>query len=135
SSSGWCVPMTPPKSNTTQDIPTLSAGGRSRTPRPVCHRPPSGRAGRNPRGQRAKRVAAVRRLHDDGVMTWTAPKVMRTEPPTVAGERASLEACLPYPREPLLFKCQGLTGEQLARRAVAPSSLSLLGLVRHMAEV
>ena len=29
----------------------------------------------------------------------------------------------------------GLTGEQLARRAVPPSTLSLLGLVRHMAEV
>jgi uncharacterized damage-inducible protein DinB len=68
-------------------------------------------------------------------MTWTAPKVIRTEPPTVAGERASLEAWLDYYRETLLFKCQGLTGEQLARRAVAPSSLSLLGLVRHMAEV
>jgi hypothetical protein len=35
----------------------------------------------------------------------------------------------------LLLKCQGLTGEQLVRRAVEPSSLSLLGLVRHMAEV
>ncbi len=33
------------------------------------------------------------------------------------------------------MKCQGLTGEQLARRAVPPSALSLLGLVRHMAEV
>jgi Protein of unknown function (DUF664) len=68
-------------------------------------------------------------------MTWTAPKITRTEPPTVAGERASLEAWLDYHRETLLFKCQGLTGEQLAERAVAPSSLSLLGLVRHMAEV
>jgi uncharacterized damage-inducible protein DinB len=33
----------------------------------------------------------------------------------------------------LLYKCQGLDGEQLARRAVPPSNLSLLGLLRHMA--
>ena len=68
-------------------------------------------------------------------MTWTAPQVTRIDPATVAGERESLEAWLDYHRGTLLFKCQGLTGEQLARRAVAPSSLSLLGLVRHMSEV
>jgi len=68
-------------------------------------------------------------------VTWTAPEVQRTEPPTVAGERESLESWLEYHRATLLLKCQGLTGEQLARRAVPPSSLSLLGLVRHMAEV
>ena len=33
------------------------------------------------------------------------------------------------------MKCAGLTAEQLARRAVPPSTLSLLGLVRHMAKV
>ncbi len=68
-------------------------------------------------------------------MTWTAPQVARTDPPMVAGERDALEAWLDYHRATLLAKCQGLTGEQLARRAAAPSSLSLLGLVRHMAEV
>ncbi|HBW19179.1 MAG TPA: Mini-circle protein, partial [Actinobacteria bacterium] len=68
-------------------------------------------------------------------MTWTAPDVKRAEPPTVAGERESLETWLEYHRATLLLKCQGLTAEQLARRAVPPSSLSLLGLVRHMAEV
>ncbi|MGO9143666.1 MAG: DinB family protein, partial [Streptosporangiaceae bacterium] len=64
-----------------------------------------------------------------------APDVKRAEPPTVAGERESLETWLEYHRATLLLKCQGLTAEQLARRAVPPSSLSLLGLVRHMAEV
>ena len=59
----------------------------------------------------------------------------RTDPPQVAGERDSLEGWLDYHRSTLLAKCQGLTGEQLARRAVPPSSLSLLGLVRHMADV
>jgi hypothetical protein len=53
----------------------------------------------------------------------------------VAGEREALETWLDYHRETLLFKCEGLTGEQLAKRPLAPSSLSLLGLVRHMAEV
>jgi hypothetical protein len=68
-------------------------------------------------------------------MTWTAPVVPRTDPPMVAGERESLNAWLDYHRSTLLTKCQGLTGEQLARRAVPPSTLSLLGLVRHTAEV
>jgi hypothetical protein len=68
-------------------------------------------------------------------MTWTAPEVERAEPPEVAGEREALEGWLEYHRRTLLLKCAGLTGEQLAQRAVAPSTLSLLGLVRHMAEV
>ncbi len=68
-------------------------------------------------------------------MTWTAPEVTRTSPPRVAGERESLDSWLDFHRSTLLVKCRGLTGEQLARRAVPPSSLSLLGLVRHMAEV
>lgn len=68
-------------------------------------------------------------------MTWTAPGVTRTDPPNTGAERAALEGWLDYHRATLLFKCQGLTGEQLARRAVAPSSLTLLGLVRHLTEV
>jgi Protein of unknown function (DUF664) len=68
-------------------------------------------------------------------VTWTAPDVPRTDPPEVAGERESLEAWLDYHRATLLRKCAGLTGDQLTERAAAPSSLCLLGLVRHMAEV
>lgn len=68
-------------------------------------------------------------------MTWTAPEVTRERPPNVAEERAALEGWLAFHRATLLMKCQGLTGEQLALRSVPPSSLSLLGLVRHMAEV
>jgi hypothetical protein len=67
--------------------------------------------------------------------TWTAPEVSRTDPPLVAGERESLDGWLDYHRATLLAKCQGLTGEQLARRAVPPSTLSLLGLVRHLTDV
>ena len=46
-----------------------------------------------------------------------------------------LQALLDWQRATLLYKCAGLTGEQLARRAVPPSGLSLLGLVRHMTKV
>ncbi|MGH3330584.1 MAG: DinB family protein [Nocardioidaceae bacterium] len=46
-----------------------------------------------------------------------------------------LDAWLEYHRQTLQLKCAGLTVEQLRRRAVEPSSLSLLGLVRHMTEV
>ncbi|QVQ54599.1 DinB family protein [Spiractinospora alimapuensis] len=46
-----------------------------------------------------------------------------------------LEGLLEWHRATLLHKCAGLTGEQLALRAAPPSTLSLLGLVRHMADV
>ena len=68
-------------------------------------------------------------------MSWTAPEVSRIDPPRVSGEREALQAWLDYHRATLLAKCQGLTGEQLVVRAAEPSTLSLLGLVRHMAEV
>jgi hypothetical protein len=66
---------------------------------------------------------------------WRAPEVERLDPPLIADERPALEAWLDYHRQTLLFKCAGLTAEQLRQRAVPPSSLSLLGLVRHMAKV
>ncbi|AUG80964.1 hypothetical protein CFP65_6302 [Kitasatospora sp. MMS16-BH015] len=59
----------------------------------------------------------------------------RTEPPRLAGDRESLAAFLQYQRDTLAWKCAGLTEAQLKQRAVAPSGLSLLGLVRHLAEV
>ncbi len=68
-------------------------------------------------------------------MTWTAPRVDRTEEPLLGDERTMLEGWLDYHRQTLLLKCAGLTGEQLGQRSVEPSSLSLLGLVRHLAEV
>ncbi|MFL6100399.1 MAG: DinB family protein [Actinomycetales bacterium] len=66
---------------------------------------------------------------------WTAPAVQRRPEPEILDERAGLEGWLDYHRDTLLMKCAGLTVEQLRERAVPPSSLSLLGLVRHMAEV
>src|SRR5215469_2260476 len=60
---------------------------------------------------------------------------MRTDPPNVAEERSALQGWLDYHRQTLRWKCSGLTGEQLVIRPVHSSTLSLLGLVRHMAEV
>lgn len=68
-------------------------------------------------------------------MSWTAPAVTRPQRKLINEEHASLCGFLDYHRATLLWKCQGLTGEQLAGRAVPPSGLSLLGLVRHMAEM
>jgi uncharacterized damage-inducible protein DinB len=55
--------------------------------------------------------------------------------PRVADERTMLEAWLDWHRQTLLMKCAGLSAEQLKRRSTAPSTLTLHGLVRHMAEV
>jgi Protein of unknown function (DUF664) len=68
-------------------------------------------------------------------MPWTAPQFTRQFTPYVAGERQMLETWLDFHRQTLLCKCGGLTGEQLRQRAAPPSALSLLGLVRHMADV
>ena len=51
------------------------------------------------------------------------------------GERATLLDYLRAYRLALELKCAGLDAEQLARRSVPPSTMSLLGLVRHMADV
>ncbi|MGW7526877.1 DinB family protein [Streptomyces sp. NPDC054783] len=59
----------------------------------------------------------------------------RREPALNAGERAMLEGWLDYHRRTLAWKCEGLTDEQLRTASVPPSELSLMGLVRHMAEV
>jgi hypothetical protein len=67
------------------------------------------------------------------VPNWTPPD--RTEPPFGLPERPALEQWLDYHRATLLTKCAGLTGEQLVARSAPPSSLSLLGLVRHLTEV
>ncbi|MGI8576354.1 MAG: DinB family protein [Nocardioidaceae bacterium] len=68
-------------------------------------------------------------------MEWIAPEVVRVDQPFVGGERAMLEGWLGWQRSTLLHKCAGLTGKQLAQRAVPPSSLSLQGLIRHHADV
>ena len=59
----------------------------------------------------------------------------RVDPPTAAGERELLQGFLDYHRGTLLWKVSGLSGAQLAERSVDPSTMSLLGLVRHLSEV
>jgi uncharacterized damage-inducible protein DinB len=56
-------------------------------------------------------------------------------PPYVGDERPLLEAWLDFHRATLLWKCSGLDAEQLRQRSVPPSTMSLLGLVRHLTEV
>jgi uncharacterized damage-inducible protein DinB len=51
------------------------------------------------------------------------------------GEKATYVEYLANYRLTLQLKCEGLTPEQLAARSVPPSTMSLLGLVRHMARV
>jgi uncharacterized damage-inducible protein DinB len=55
--------------------------------------------------------------------------------PSLGDERTTLGEYLRCQRLTLELKCSGLDPEQLARRAVEPSTMSLLGLVRHMADV
>jgi uncharacterized damage-inducible protein DinB len=71
-------------------------------------------------------------------LVWKGAAVQdedRTEWQFVADERATLAGFLDRYRDTLEWKCTGLTPEQLSERAVPPSTMSLLGLVRHMAEV
>lgn len=51
------------------------------------------------------------------------------------GELATYKDYLHSYRHTILMKCDGLTAAQLATRSVPPSDLSLLGLLRHLAEV
>jgi uncharacterized damage-inducible protein DinB len=59
----------------------------------------------------------------------------RVEPAYEQDERPMLESWLEFHRATLAWKCEGLSRGQLATRAVPPSTMSLLGLVRHMADV
>ncbi|WP_194823287.1 DinB family protein [Micromonospora sp. S-DT3-3-22] len=59
----------------------------------------------------------------------------RIGPPLRAGERETLRAFLDFHRATLAMKCDGLTDEELRQRAVPTSNLTLLGLLRHLAEV
>ncbi|MFJ5547253.1 DinB family protein [Streptomyces sp. NPDC093225] len=54
--------------------------------------------------------------------------------PATGDERPMLTDMLAAQRATLELKCAGL-GEELARRSVEPSTLSLLGLLRHLADV
>jgi uncharacterized damage-inducible protein DinB len=81
----------------------------------------------------AKTVIGHGGFCQDAVMTTTPDG--RPIPPAHADERAMLEAWLDFHRATLALKCSGLKDDQLRLASVAPSSMTLLGLVQHMAEV
>jgi uncharacterized damage-inducible protein DinB len=66
---------------------------------------------------------------------FVAPEEDPRSQATSIGERATLIDFITGCRQTLELKCVGLSAEQMARRSVPPSNLSLLGLVRHMADV
>lgn len=68
---------------------------------------------------------------------WVDPEEDRRSSDGVLpdGELPTLLGYLGDYRLTLGMKCEGLEANQLARRSVPPSTLSLLGLVRHMARV
>lgn len=61
--------------------------------------------------------------------------VERPDPPLTGDERKMLRVFLDFHRSTLAMKCDGLNDDQLRERSMPPSTLTLLGLVRHMAEV
>src|SRR6478672_10246724 len=67
---------------------------------------------------------------------WVDPEDdPRSQEAVLGDERATLLDYLHSYRLTLELKCSGLTADQLATRSVPPSTLSLLGLVRHLAAV
>src|SRR5258705_1307596 len=59
---------------------------------------------------------------------------LREQGPRLGDERATLAESLRRMRLTLELKCAGLDAEAMARRSVEPSTMSLLGLVRHLAD-
>ena len=92
-------------------------------------------------------LSAAMRIADDAAMATTRRADMftadgkpsdddpRENGPTLGGERTTLGESLRCQRLTLEMKCSGLDAEAMARRSVEPSTMSLLGLVRHLAEV
>jgi uncharacterized damage-inducible protein DinB len=67
--------------------------------------------------------------------TWTTGDDDPRSYGNPVGEKATYREYLGNYRLTIEMKCEGLDADQLARRAVPPSSLSLLGLVRHLAQM
>jgi uncharacterized damage-inducible protein DinB len=94
--------------------------------------PPHGRTWRT-----ATRLTGAVRSRLGGAVSnmWTAPKDDPRTYGNPVGEKATYREYLTNYRLTMEMKCDGLDAEQLARRSVPPSTLSLLGLVRHLAQV
>jgi uncharacterized damage-inducible protein DinB len=66
---------------------------------------------------------------------WTAPEDDPRSYGNPVGEKATYREYLGNYRLTIEMKCEGLDADELARRSVPPSTLSLLGLVRHLAQM
>ena len=68
---------------------------------------------------------------------WVEPEIDPRQPDdnVPKDERGTYVDYLRHYRLTLEMKCEGLSAEQMATRSVPPSTMSLLGLVRHLAEV
>lgn len=76
------------------------------------------------------------RGHQYWPVTWISPEPPDDpHAPDTGDIRPILQGYLDHHRLTLLRICAGLTAEQLAVQPVPPSTLSLLGLVRHMTKV
>jgi uncharacterized damage-inducible protein DinB len=91
-------------------------------------------------------MASSEHTSESGTTRWSAATVEpglwvdpaddpRDTGAELTDERDTLSEYLRAYRLTLELKCADLDAEQLARRSVAPSTMSLLGLIRHMAEV
>jgi uncharacterized damage-inducible protein DinB len=60
---------------------------------------------------------------------------VRIKPPSSGNEKEILWPMLDFYRETLVTICAGLSDDQLRTRAIPPSNLSLIGILRHMADV
>ena len=66
---------------------------------------------------------------------WTTPEDDPRSNGNPPGDKATYREYLGNYRLTIEMKCEGLDASQLAARSVPPSTLSLLGLVRHLAQV
>jgi uncharacterized damage-inducible protein DinB len=66
---------------------------------------------------------------------WTTPEQDPRTYGNPVGEKATYVEYLANYRLTIRLKCADLDADQLARRSVPPSTMSLLGLVRHLAQV
>jgi hypothetical protein len=66
---------------------------------------------------------------------WLTVTIERRRPDWQADELTMLRQWLDFHRATLAMKCDGLASEQVRERSAPPSTMSLLGLVRHMGEV
>src|ERR687893_3056529 len=92
------------------------------------------------RSAKEERMSETHRVEVERRFGWedmfVAPEEdPRSDGPSKNTERAVLLDYLRDYRLTLQLKCADLDAEQMARRSVPPSTMSLLGLVRHMAEV